>query len=355
MQDANDAEAVTEGLDPEAMSAWLEGLGIGLAPPLTFARVGLGQSNLTYLATDAKGERLVLRRPPLGELLASAHDVAREHRILSAIQGGDVPLPVVHGLCEDPAVTDVPVLVVSYVDGAVLDERADAEALPREARHRVGLSLVETLGHVHAVDLEEVGLSDLASHKPYGGRQLRRWSRQWELSRTRDLPELERLTERLTALDPGPGEITLVHGDSHLRNVIIDPQEATVRAILDWELSTLGDPLADLGTLLAYWPQPGDPPSMRFDASMVPGFATRSELVEHYAAVTGRDVSAVPFWHALGLWKLAIILEGVRRRQQDDPRNLTAAGAIPASAVEEIIVCGHGVLDEDGYSDRHVE
>lgn len=348
MQDASDGNGVTEGVDPQAMSTWLEGLGIGIEPPLTFARVGLGQSNLTYLVTDAKGERLVLRRPPLGELLASAHDVAREHRILSALQGSDVPLPVVHGLCEDPAITDVPVLVVSFVDGAVLDDRADAEALTQGARHRVGLSLVETLGHIHAVDLEEVGLADLASHKPYGARQLRRWSGQWDLSRTRELPELERLTERLTALDPGPGEIALVHGDSHLRNVIIDPQEATVRAILDWELCTLGDPLADLGTLLAYWPQPGDPPSMRFDASMVPGFATRSELVEHYAQVTGRDVSAVPFWNALGLWKLAIILEGVRRRQQDDPRNLTAAGAIPASAVDEIVVCGHSVLDREG-------
>ncbi len=254
MQDASDG-SVIEGLDPQAMSTWLEGLGIGVEPPVTFARVGLGQSNLTYLATDAKGERLVLRRPPLGELLASAHDVAREHRILSALQGGDVPLPVVHGLCEDPAVTDVPVLVVSFVEGAVLDDRADAEELTPQARHRVGFSLVETLGHIHAVDLEEVGLSDLASHKPYGARQLRRWSRQWDLSKTRELPELERLTERLTALDPGPGEITLVHGDSHLRNVIIDPQEAGVRAILDWELCTLGDPLADLGTLLAYWPQ----------------------------------------------------------------------------------------------------
>ena len=170
----------------------------------------------------------------------------------------------------------------------------------------------------------------------------------WEQSRTRDLPELDRLTERLAALDPGASEVALVHGDSHLRNVIVDPQDASVRAILDWELCTLGDPLADLGTLLAYWPQPGDPPSMRFDASMADGFATRAELVEHYASITGRDVSSVPFWNALGLWKLAIILEGVRRRQQDDPRNLTAAGAIPPSAVDEIVACGHHVLDEVG-------
>ena len=337
---------VIEGLDPQAMTRWIQGLGIGMEPPLTIARVGLGQSNLTYLVTDATGARLVLRRPPLGELLASAHDVAREHRILSALQETDVPVPGVRGLCEDPAVTDVPVLVVDFVEGAVLNERRDAEGLSPSARRHVGFSLVDTLTRIHAVDLEHVRLDDLASHKPYGARQLRRWSQQWDLSRTRDLPDLERLTQRLTALDPGPGEVRLVHGDSHLRNVIIDPQRADVRAILDWELCTLGDPLADLGTVLAYWPQPGDPPTMRFDASTVPGFASRAELVDHYAEVSGRDVSAVPFWHGLGLWKLAIILEGVRRRQLDDPRNLTAMGAIPAHAVDELVACAHVVLDE---------
>lgn len=341
----SESSDVTEGFDPTAMTAWIDGLGIGVQSPLTFARVGLGQSNLTYLVTDAKGARLVLRRPPLGELLASAHDVAREHRILSALQDTDVPLPVVLGLCEDPRVTDVPVLLVSHVEGAVLDDRRDAETLAPPARHHAGLSLVETLTRIHAVDLERVGLGDLASHKPYGARQLRRWSGQWDLARTRDLPTLDELTRRLVELDPGRGEITLVHGDSHLRNVILDPEDACVRAILDWELCTLGDPLADLGTLLAYWPQAGDPPTMRVDASTVAGFATRSELVEHYARLTGRDVSAVPFWHGLGLWKLAIILEGVRRRQLDDPRNLTAVGSIPAPAVDELVFHAHQILD----------
>lgn len=334
-----------EGIDTTAMTAWIAQR-VDVEPPLVHERVGLGQSNLTYLATDAKGVRLVLRRPPMGELLASAHDVAREHRILSALQGSDVPLPVVHGLCEDPQVADRPVLVVSFVEGLVLDERADAEGLAPQARHAVGLSLADTLARIHAVDLDEVGLADLASHSPYAARQLRRWAGQWELSRTRDLPELERLTARLHELEPAPGEIVLVHGDSHLRNVIIDPDDAQVRAILDWELATLGDPLADLGTLLAYWPQPGDPPTMRFDASTVSGFATRDELVEHYVRASGRDVSAVPFWHGLGLWKLAIILEGVRRRQQDDPRNLTAMGEIPEEAVDQLVRAAHVVLDE---------
>ena len=339
-------QEVTEGIEEAALTDWLVGLGVGLQAPLTYERVGLGQSNLTYLVTDAKGARLVLRRPPLGELLASAHDVAREHRILSALQGTDVPLPRVLGLCEDPAVTDVPVLAVSHVDGTVVDARAVAEALSPAARDAIGLSLVDTLGRIHGVDLEAVGLADLASHKPYAARQLKRWSGQWELSRTRELPELERLTERLRTLEPEAGEVALVHGDCHLRNLIVDPDDASVRAILDWELCTLGDPLADLGTVLAYWPQPGDPPTMRFDASMVEGFATREELVERYAEITGRDLTHVPFWHGLGLWKLAIILEGVRRRQLDDPRNLTAMGRIPAGAVDELVACAHVVLDE---------
>lgn len=334
-----------EGVDTAAMTAWVSPR-VDVEPPLAYERVGLGQSNLTYLVTDAKGARLVLRRPPMGELLASAHDVAREHRILSALQGSDVPLPVVHGLCEDPAVADRPVLVVSFVDGLVLDERGDAEGLPPAARHAVGLSLVDTLARIHAVELDRVGLDDLASHKPYAARQLKRWAGQWELSRTRDLAELDRLTGRLHEREPGAGEVTLVHGDCHLRNVIIDPDDAQVRAILDWELATLGDPLADLGTALAYWPQAGDPPTMRFDASTVAGFATRTELVEHYAEVSGRDVSAVPFWHGLGLWKLAIILEGVRRRQLDDPRNLTAMGSIPPDAVDQLVAAAHVVLDE---------
>ncbi len=338
---------MTEGLREDALTGWLVGLGVGLQAPLTYERVGLGQSNLTYLVTDAKGERLVLRRPPLGVLLASAHDVAREHRILSALQGTDVPLPRVLGLCEEPSITDVPVLAVSHVEGTVVDERPDAEALAPAARHAIGLALVDTLGRIHGVDLTAVGLDDLASHKPYAARQLKRWSGQWELSRTRELPALEQLTERLRALEPESGEVVLVHGDSHLRNVIVDPDDASVRAILDWELCTLGDPLADLGTVLAYWPQPGDPPTMRFDASMVEGFATREELVERYVAATGRDVTHVPFWHGLGLWKLAIILEGVRRRQLDDPRNLTAMGRIPAEAVDELVACAHAVLDAD--------
>lgn len=343
---AETAVAPVEGLDTAAMTGWITGLGIGATPPVAYERVGLGQSNLTFLARDAAGGRWVLRRPPLGHILASAHDVAREHRIIGALQPTDVPVPQVHGLCTDPAVTDVPVMLVSYVEGAVVDGRRDALALDRQVRADLGPAIVDALAAIHAVDLEATGLADLASHKPYAARQLRRWGGQWEASRSRDLPALDDLSRRLTEHDPGGGEVVLVHGDCHIRNVILDPASAQIRAVLDWELCTLGDPVADVGTLLAYWPEPGETTVPGFDATTVDGFVGRAALVERYASVTGRDVTTVPFWHALGLWKVAIILEGVRRRQLDDPRNLTAHGAIPESAVDELVTCAHVVLDD---------
>jgi len=345
MSDDTTGQAQVDGIDAEAVGRWITGLGIGAGGPFTFRRIGLGQSNLTFLVDDAAGQRYALRRPPLGEILASAHDVVREHRILEGLQETDVPVPTIHGLCEDPSVSDVPLMLMSYVEGLVLDGPEDAEALGESQRHAVGLGLVDALARIHAVDLTATGLVDLASHKPYAARQLRRWSRQWELSKMRELPALEEFTRRLEASAPEPGEIVLVHGDCHPRNVIVDPAQGTVRAVLDWELASLGDPLADLGTVLGYWPQVGDPPTVRVGVTTLPGFAQRAELVEEYARLTGRDVSAVPFWTSLGLWKLAIIIEGVRRRQADDPRNLSAAGQFPAGAVDALVDYAHGVLD----------
>lgn len=340
-------EQRVEGLDAEAVQEWIRGLGIEARLPLTFERIGLGQSNLTFLVQDQAGARWVLRRPPLGDLLASAHDVAREYRVLRALRDTDVPVPVVHALCEDPAVSDVPLMVMSYVDGLVLDGPADAENLGERQRHAVGKNLVGALARIHAVDLDATGLTTLASHKPYAARQLRRWAGQWELSKMRELPDLDDLTRRLQEAAPEPGEIVLVHGDCHPRNIIIDPQDGAVKAVLDWELCSLGDPLADIGTVMAYWPQPGDPETVRSDVTMGPGFATRAELLDEYARLTGRDVSAAPFWTALGVWKLAIIMEGVRRRQSDDPRNLSARGHFPQEGVDALVSYAHSVLSGD--------
>ena len=169
-----------------------------------------------------------------------------------------------------------------------------------------------------------------------------------ESSRTRELPAVEELADRLEAAVPDQRELTLVHGDFHLLNVICAPDGDEIRAILDWELCTLGDPLADLGGLLAYWPQSGDAVEGVFPAPRLPGFPSRAELAEIYAAETGRDLTALPFWHALGLWKIAIICEGVRRRALDDERNAARTGIPAAQVVEDLILQAQHVLFEAG-------
>lgn len=335
------------GIDDNAVEAWIADVGIGAIEPLTFERIGNGQSNLTNLVTDSGGARWVLRRPPLGALLASAHDVVREHRILSALQGSDVPVPKVLGLTEDPAVTDAPLMLMSYVGGTVVDDVSKAKALSEDHRSAIAQSLVETLGKIHAVDLESVGLADLASHKPYAERQLRRWQGQWEKSKTRELPELEQLGQRLHAAIPEQHETTLVHGDFHLSNVITSDDDGHVRAVIDWELCTLGDPLADIGALLAYWPEKGENYIGQFMSSTLPGFPNRQELAAAYFAETGRDASALGFWHTLALWKLSIIAEGVLRRVLDDPRNAGAVGPT-SDLVDRIVARAVQTADEAG-------
>ncbi|MFL6113680.1 MAG: phosphotransferase family protein [Catenulispora sp.] len=316
-----------------AVSGWLTESSIEHQGPLSPTRVGVGQSNLTYAVTDAAGRRWILRRPPLGQLLASAHDVAREARIMTALQDSVVPVPRVFGVW---TADDVPMVLMEFVDGLVLDHRAVVDAVPEPTRHAIGLALARTLALVHAVDLSETGLIDLASHKPYAERQLKRWTTQWQHSKTRDSADLETLTARLAASVPEQRELTLVHGDFHLRNVIVSPDDGSVNAVLDWELCTLGDPLADLGTLLAYWPEDGEPGSGLLSFSTLPGFPKREELAAAYLETSGRDGSALGFWHALGLWKIAIIAEGVLRRVRDEPRN-RAAYAPTADQIDSLI------------------
>ncbi|WP_199434216.1 phosphotransferase family protein [Qaidamihabitans albus] len=324
------------GIDEGAAAQWITSLGFDVTGDLRFERIGLGQSNLTFLVRDDTARTWVLRRPPLGELLASAHDVQREARILAALEGTDVPVPEVYGVCHDPAVSNAPLVLMEFVDGLVVDTLPAAETWQPAQRRSIGLSLARTLADVHRVDLDATGLVDLASHKPYAGRQLKRWSGQWERSRTRDQPKLDELTGRLTAAVPDQHELSLVHGDFHLRNVITSP-DADVAAVLDWELCTLGDPLADLGTLLAYWPERAESEPGEHALSAVDGFPGRDELVAEYVEASGRDTAALGFWHALGLWKIAIIAEGVLRRSIDEPRNKAAAAGATVDYVDELI------------------
>lgn len=332
------------GVDGSTVERWFGEVGIEHVAPLGLERVGKGQSNLTFVATDAVDRRWVLRRPPLGTLLHSAHDVAREGRILRALEGTAVPCPRVLGVRDDLG----PLLVMEHVDGLVMDDQEAALSAPLGVRRTAGLEMAASLAAIHAVDLELTGLSSLASHGSYAQRQLRRWSGQLDHSRTEETPEIDGLTERLRAAAPETEELTLVHGDFHLRNVILEPRSGAVRAVLDWELATLGDPLADLGTLLAYWPEPGDRSTPIFQAPALSGFASRRELVDHYLGESGRDASSLGFWHALGLWKVAIITQGVLRRVVDEPRNRAQGAPELEGSVESIARRALDVADESG-------
>jgi aminoglycoside phosphotransferase (APT) family kinase protein len=304
-----------DGIDAEALPEWFSEHVAGAEPPLTYERIAGGLSNLTYRVSDRSGRRWALRRPPLGKRLGSAHDMGREHRVVSALGPTDVPVPPVAGLCEDESVTGAPFYVMEFIEGPVLRGIAEAEIFPEESdRRAIGERVADTLAAIHAVDPDAVGLGELGRKEDYVARQLRRWQGQWEKSKTRELKTIDRVHERLSARIPEQGPATLVHGDYRLDNMILTPS-GEVAAVVDWELCTLGDPLADLGTLMAYWADRGDDMvAFGEPANLAPGFPTREELAARYAERSGRDISQLDFYLALGYWKLAIILEGVYAR-----------------------------------------
>jgi aminoglycoside phosphotransferase (APT) family kinase protein len=307
--------AEVPGVEVANVTAWLEANIDGARRPFRFEVIAGGHSNLTYAVTGADGQRFVLRRPPLGHRLASAHDMGREHRIISALQATAVPVAPALGFCDDPAVNELPFYVMGFVEGHVLRDRAAAEAvLSVEARRAASDAIVDTLGAIHAVDLDVVGLSDLGKHEDYIARQLRRWHGQIEAQRTRELPEIDTIHAALSAGIPEQGPATIVHGDYRLDNCMLG-EDGAIRAVLDWEICTLGDPLADVGLLLAYWSSADDDASSLLTSSTTaPGFASRDELLTRYGATTGRDLSQIEFYVSFAFWKLACILEGVYSR-----------------------------------------
>jgi aminoglycoside phosphotransferase (APT) family kinase protein len=318
-----DAAAPPPGIDPARVSAFFAAHVPGGDAPLRFAILSGGRSNLTYLVrTRSEPERsFVLRRPPLGHVLPTAHDMAREHRVLCALAQTDVPVARPLALCEDVAVNGAPFYVMEYRPGIVL-ERAlpPGFAETTQARQRLSGALVDTLVRLHAVDVEAVGLADFGRPAGYVERQVRRWSQQWERSKTRALPAIDDLAHRLTKALPISPAPTLVHGDYRLGNLALDPADpGHVVAVFDWEMATLGDPLSDLGYTLIYWGEEQDPPALRPAGSHLavtahPGFFTRSQLVEAYARGSGRDVTAIDYYQVLALFKLAIITEGIHAR-----------------------------------------
>jgi len=308
-------QPVPDGIDAAGVTAWLGAHAPDAVPPLTFSLIAGGRSNLTYTVTDSAGARFVLRRPPLGPLLPSAHDMGREHRIMSALGGSPVPVPPVVGLCTDEAVTGSPFYVMRFVDGLILRDEPAARAVPEPLRAAAAESLIDVLASLHRLDPAAVGLGDLGRHDGYVERTLKRWRGQWEKSKTREVPLVDELADRLAADVPAAASTSIVHGDYRLDNVIVSPADGTVQAVLDWELCTLGDPLADVGMLLVYWTEPGDETSaLSWAPTRAPGMPGRKEVAARYAAVSGRDLGEIDYYVALGYWKIAVILEGVYAR-----------------------------------------
>ena len=307
--------AAVDGIDAAAVEAWFVANVDGVEPPLSYERIAGGHSNLTYRVSDAGGGTWALRRPPLGKRLGSAHDMVREHRVVSALGPTAVPVAPVAGLCDDEAVNGAPFYVMDFVAGPILRGLQEAERFPDEAdRRAIGERVADTLVAIHAVDPEAVGLGELGRREDYVARQLHRWQGQWEKSKTRELAAVDRVHELLSARIPAQSEATIVHGDYRLDNMILT-DSGEVAAVVDWELCTLGEPLADLGLLMVYWSQrDGDPVALGQPASLAPGFPTRQEVAARYAERSGRDISELDFYVALGYWKLAVIIEGVYAR-----------------------------------------
>jgi aminoglycoside phosphotransferase (APT) family kinase protein len=297
----------------EPLERWLDGQGLG-AGRLAATRIGAGHSNATFLLERA-GERMVLRRAPRPPLPPSAHDMLREARVLAALRGR-ARVPRVLAVCPDDDILGVPFYVMEELRGDVVTDRLPASLATASARRRAGLELVDALAELHTIDAESAGLADFGRPDGYLERQVRRFMVLWEHNATRELPLVAELGAWLREALPSSRWAGLVHGDYRLGNVMLEPAQARVRALLDWELATLGDPLADLGYLVATYSEAGSQPTVLelSPVTRAAGFPTRAELVERYEAASGRDVEPLAWFEALALWKAAVFCEAIYGR-----------------------------------------
>ncbi len=314
----NETEDFAGLMDIPALTHYLAEHVAGDDAPLAVEKHAAGFSNETFFITRGS-QRWVLRRPPRGVFLPTAHDVLREYRVMRALQDASVRVPRMVVACTDSSVIGAPFYLMERVEGEVIREELPPALDTPEERRRISEELVDALAELHAVDYRAAGLEGLGRPAGYLERQIRRWSGQLELTlqRTRPLPGLEEAGRWLTAHLPESGPAAIVHGDFKPDNVIFTPgPPARLLAILDWEMATIGDPLADLGWLLSYWTEPGEqpeeaPPGINMLDTTPPGFLNRAGLIARYEQRTGRSMQHVSFYLCLAVWKLAIILEGL--------------------------------------------
>jgi len=333
-------------IDEENLRHYLAQSLPGEDAPLEVERISGGHSNETFYIQRGS-QQWVLRRPPRGPLLPTAHDVLREYRVLKALNTTTVPTPRVLLACDDTSIIGAPFYLMERVAGIVVRQELPPYATDTAGRRAISKALLDALVALHSVDWRAVGLGDFGKPEGYLERQLRRWSGQLEKSRQRPLPDLDAVTVWLSEHLPTSGPATIVHGDYRLDNVMLAHDEPRVVAIFDWEMATIGDPLADVGYLLSFWREPGDP-ELEFasDAWRImeqPGFLSRTEVTQYYAERTGRTVREMAFYEALAIWKLAILLEGSYSRHRsgttDDPFFAQLGEGVPALARRALSVC----------------
>jgi aminoglycoside phosphotransferase (APT) family kinase protein len=301
------------GLDLDRLGAWLATAVPGAGRSLSAQLIAGGKSNLTYAVEDGANSWIV-RRPPLGHVLATAHDMAREYRVMSALQGTEVPVPTTYVFCEDDGVLGAPFYVMERVDGRPYRFAVDIEPLGPERTRTISTGLVDVLATLHAIDPVAVGLADFGRPEGFLARQVRRWKKQLDASYSRDLPAADELFARLNADVPSESPVGIVHGDYRLDNVLTDDQDRLV-AVIDWEMATIGDPLTDLALMVVYG-RLGDAVAGNsvVDVASAPGFLSEDEIIARYAASSDRDLSRFGFYLGLATFKLVGILEGIHYR-----------------------------------------
>ena len=300
-----------EGINLENVTEWVSGCIDNLQPPLKFDLIAGGHSNLTYRFTDQKNDSYVLRRPPLGHVLESAHDMGREYRIISALEHSKVPVPITYGLCQDKEVNGVDFYIMEFVEGLVPHTADDISVLSLADRQSFSRHVAQVLGDLHNTSADDVGLGQLGRKEAYLERQLKRWEKQYIAMQTDDIADMDESLRLLHLKRPEQIGHAIVHGDYRPGNMLI--LKGKVAALLDWELCTLGDPLADVGYLMNNWAEASDPEEVMAPTG-IGGFAAREEMLSWYEEITGRDLSLINYYRAFSHWRLAAISQGVYKR-----------------------------------------